>query len=433
MSNVHSVQLDRDQCVGCTNCIKRCPTGAIRVRDEKARINQALCIDCGECVRNCEHHAKIPVYDSLDRMNDFKYKVALPAPSLYGQFNNLDDSNIVLTALRLMGFDMVFEVGSAAEIVSQMSRDYFEAHPEQYPLISTACPTIVKLIKIRFPSLIDHLLPIQPPVEIAATLARRKALKETGLPSEDIGIFFISPCPAKVSALYEPIGVEKTDVDVTLAIKDVYVKLLPFMEEAAKNPMDLARAGRIGVGWGVSGGEAAGLIQERYLAADGIENCIRVLNDLEDQKFSGLEFVELDACAGGCVGGVLTVENPYIAKAKMAALRKYLPVAMTHVEIPDFGMWTQEVTYEEVNPLGDNFKERIRKMAQVEAQVKKFPGIDCGSCGSPSCFALAEDIVRGEAKETDCIHVLMDYVHKIRGLMTEIDKQPEPAEDGEEE
>ncbi len=418
---VHSVQLDREQCVGCTNCIKRCPTGAIRVRDGKARITNELCIDCGECVRICQHHAKVPIYDSMVRMNEFRYTIALPAPSLYGQFNNLDDSNIVLTALRMIGFDMVFEVGSAAEIVSQMSRDYMEAHPDKFPLISTACPTIVKLIRIRFPSLIDHLLPIQPPVEVAATLAKRQAMKETGLPAEDIGVFFISPCPAKVSNCRNPIGVKKTDIDVTLAIKEVYVKLLSVMNEAAANPMDLAVAGRIGIGWGTSGGEAAGLFDDHYLAADGIENCIKVLNDLEDQKFPNLRFVELDACAGGCVGGVLTVENPYIAKAKMAALRKYLPVSGTHVELPDFGYWTEEVDYHPVHVLGENTGEKIRKMAQVEELTKKLPGLDCGSCGAPGCAALAEDIIRGEANEFDCIHVLWDYVNKITGMVTAIE------------
>ena len=418
----HSVLLDKESCVGCTNCIKRCPTGAIRVRDGKARIAQDLCVDCGECVRICKSHAKVPVYDPLDRMSEYAYKVALPAPSLYAQFNDLGDSNIMLTALRKMGFDMVFEVGAAAEIVSEMTREYLEEHADRRPVISTACPTIVKLIRIRFPSLIPHLLPIQPPVEIAAELARKQAMEETGLPSKDIGIFFISPCPAKVSACRSPIGVEKTEVDVTLAIKDVYMKLLPYMDEAAAAPADLAKAGKTGIGWGISGGEAAGLNSDYYLAADGIENCISVLNDLEDQKFPQLEFVELDACSGGCVGGVLTVENPYIARTKMSALRRYLPAAGQHVRPEGSGMWTEPVTYEPVLTMSGDFKEKIRKMTQVEELTKKLPGIDCGSCGAPSCRALAEDIVRGEAKETDCIHVLWEYVHKITGVVSEIDK-----------
>ena len=428
--HAHSVRLDRELCVGCTNCIKRCPTGAIRVRDGKAQIRFDLCIDCGECVRTCQHHAKIPAYDPLSRMDDFEYKVALPAPSLYGQFNNLDDSNIVLTALLKIGFDDVFEVGAAAEIVSEMTRKYMAEHKEQMPLISTACPTIVKLIRIRFPGLLDHLLPIQPPVEIAATLARQKAMEKTGLPSEKIGIFFISPCPAKVSSCREPLGVEKTDVDVTLAIKDVYVKLLSHMEEAAAEPMDLSSAGKIGIGWGLSGGEAAGLINEHYMAADGIENCSRVLNDLEDQKFPYLQFVELDACSAGCVGGVLTVENPYIAKAKLGALKKYMPVTGGHAELPPFGLWTEEVDYQPVLSFEGTFQEKLKKMNKVEEITASLPGIDCGSCGAPSCRALAEDIVRGEAKESDCIHVLWDYVNRISGMVSSIGKAPGAAGSG---
>lgn len=120
----HSVRLDESLCKGCINCIKRCPTEAIRVRGGKASINNKFCIDCGECIRVCPHHAKLATYDKLDVMKRYKYTVALPAPSLYSQFNNLDDVNIVLNALLLMGFDDVFEVSAAAELVSEATRQY---------------------------------------------------------------------------------------------------------------------------------------------------------------------------------------------------------------------------------------------------------------------------------------------------------------------
>ena len=56
--STHSVMLDKELCMGCINCIKRCPTEAIRVRDGKAHILKERCIDCGECIRICPHHAK---------------------------------------------------------------------------------------------------------------------------------------------------------------------------------------------------------------------------------------------------------------------------------------------------------------------------------------------------------------------------------------
>ena len=176
----HSVRLDADLCKGCINCIKRCPTEAIRVRGGKAQINSKFCIDCGECIRVCPHHAKHAVYDKLDVLKKYEYTVALPAPSLYSQFNNLDDVNIVLNALLLMGFNDVFEVSAAAEMVSEATREYISAHEEKLPLISTACPSVVRLIRVRFPNLIPHMLPLNPPVEVAASLAVKKALKMTG-------------------------------------------------------------------------------------------------------------------------------------------------------------------------------------------------------------------------------------------------------------
>ncbi|PNV62042.1 ferredoxin [Clostridium sp. chh4-2] len=411
----HSVRLDPELCMGCINCIKRCPTEAIRVRNGKALINSKFCIDCGECIRVCPHHAKHATYDKLDVIKQYKYTVALPAPSLYSQFNNLDDVNIVLNALLMMGFNDVFEVGAAAELVSEATREYLSEHEDQQPIISTACSSVVRLIRVRFPNLIPHLLPLNPPVEVAACLAAEQALKKTGLPREDIGIIFISPCPSKVTYVKSPLGTEKSQVDKVLAIKEVYPQLLSCMKAVGEDSPEIGTSGKIGVSWGRSGGEASGLFTESYLAADGIENVIRVLEDLEDQKFTNLKFVELNACNAGCVGGVLTVENPYVAEVKLKRLRKYMPVARTHMEhdAETYIPWTTGVKFEPVFNLGNTMMESFSRLNQVERLCKRLPGLDCGSCGAPTCKALAEDIVRGEASEKDCVYYLRDNLHKL--------------------
>jgi len=356
--------------------------------------------------------------------------VALPAPSLYSQFNNLDDVNIVLNALKLMGFDDVFEVSAAAEIVSEATRQYLSEHTDQQPFISTACPSVVRLIRVRFPNLIPHLLPLNPPIEVAACIAAEKAMKKTGLPREKIGIVFISPCPSKVTYVKAPLGTEKSQVDHVLAIKDVYPQLLSYMKAVGEDSEDISTSGKIGISWGRSGGEASGLFTENYLAADGIENVIRVLEDLEDQKFTNLQFVELNACNGGCVGGVLTVENPYVAEVKLKRLRKYMPVARSHMEGADeeYVPWTTGVQFEPVFRLGDTMMESFLRLEQVERLYRKLPGLDCGSCGAPTCKALAEDIVRGEASEKDCIYYLRENLHK---LSQEVSVLAEDMTDGE--
>ena len=284
---IHSVTLDKDLCKGCINCIKRCPTEAIRVRDGKAHILAERCIDCGECIRICPHHAKKPLYDPLTILDDFKYTIALPPPSLYGQYNNLEEQDVVLAALLDMGFDDVYEVAKAAELVSDATRRILQTGSIERPVISSACPAVTRLIRVRFPQLIDHVLPLVAPIELAARSAKKEAVRRTGLPKEDIGCIFITPCPAKVTAIHSPIGSSRSEVDGAVAIKEVYPRLLASMKRISQ--MDyLASAGRIGLGWAESGGEAAGLIStDSYLAADGIENVIRVLEDLEDEKIPG--------------------------------------------------------------------------------------------------------------------------------------------------
>ena len=108
MDYFHSVLLNKDKCHGCTNCLRRCPTEAIRVRHGKAKILKERCIDCGECVRVCQSHAKYVATDKFEILKDYKYTVALPAPSFYGQFRSEISVDTILTAFLEIGFDDVF-------------------------------------------------------------------------------------------------------------------------------------------------------------------------------------------------------------------------------------------------------------------------------------------------------------------------------------
>ena len=403
----HSVYLDEKKCSGCTACLKHCPTEAIRIREGHASIDPDRCIDCGECIRVCPHNAKKAVCEKLSAMDKFKWKIALPAPSLYGQFDNLEDVDYVLDGLIKIGFDDVFEVSAAAELVSAYTRLYLKTEGVKKPAISSACPVVIRLIGLRFPSLTDNIIHMLPPMEIAAMLARKKAKREhPELSDEEIGVCFISPCPAKVSYVKNGFAGYKSRVNAVVSINDIYFQLIAKMQPQSELK-SLSNSGMIGIGWAATGGEATAIFNESYLAADGIENVIRVLDQVENGNIPQLEFIELNACPGGCVGGVMTMQNPFIAKARLQTLRRYLPVSQNFLSkdenyIPENYIFNEIPTYHPISRLSDSMAESMRMMADIQRLKDGLPGIDCGACGAPNCRAFAEDVIKGRTGIFNC-------------------------------
>ena len=306
----HSVLLDEKLCKGCTNCIKKCPMEAIRVQNGKARILNDKCIDCGECIRTCPYKAKVAHTDSWDLLADYKYTIALPAPSLYMQFDtNIYSRKHIIAALKSLGFDFIYEVARGAEIVTHESNQYLQAHTGEFPLISSACPAIVRLIQIRYPNLIPNLIPIKSPMEIAAQNARREFCKMYDVLPEEVGVFFLSPCAAKMTSTKAPLEVERSNVDGVIPIKMVYFKLLKQLVKMRDENVDeiLLQAGKYGVRWASTGGEALAINTKKVLYVDGIQNVVKILEDLEDDRIRNIDFIETSACIGGCTGGPLTV------------------------------------------------------------------------------------------------------------------------------
>lgn len=402
---LHTVTLDPEKCKGCVTCMKRCPTEAIRVRNGKASVAYERCIGCGECVRLCRHHAKLPSHDPWDTINDFKYKIALPPPSLYGQFNNLEDINVVLNGLLQIGFDEVFEVGEAAEYITDATREIMKEGLIKRPIISTACPAVVELIMMKYHDLAEQLLFTLAPVDAAAKLARERAVAK-GIPEKDIGVYFISPCPAKVFALKMGLGVNKPYVDRVLSVSDVYMRLVPAMDKLTEIK-PLAKMSSTGLNWGISRGEANSTEELKTIAADGIEQCVKILEALEDGGLQDIRFIELNACISGCVGGVMNVENAFVARSRLHYLTSKLrgePNTMADIgKDKEYFLWEQNPTKKDVFKLDSNRLLAMNKLIEIENIMGTLPLADCGLCGAPSCRAFAEDVVNGVLpKGTKC-------------------------------
>ncbi len=408
----HSVTLDSEKCRGCTNCVKGCPTEAIRVRDGKAKIIKERCIDCGECIRRCPYHAKLSITDTRMLTKEYKYNIIMTPPSFYGQFKGVSDVNVILTALKKIGFDDVYEVARGAEYVTAATAQLMREGKLPKPAISSACPTINRLISIRFPDLIDNIVKLISPMEVAAEHTRREAIAKTGYDSKDIGVFFITPCPAKMTSIRTYMFLQEPVINGAFSVNDMYAELLPVIKTIDK-PEKIARASIKGISWGRGGGESAGVPTPRVIHADGIANAIKILEQVENDDIDA-DFIELGSCPGGCVGGPLNVENPFVAAGRMenmiVADQEAYPLQGLNV---DEMLWKNDLEPVYIMRLDDNFMVAMEKMQEIERIYAELPGLDCGACGSPSCRAKAEDIVRGFTSERDCVVRMREKIDQL--------------------
>lgn len=400
----HSVILEKDYCIGCTHCLDRCPTQAIRIIEGKAQIIEERCIDCGECLRVCPYHAKGALVSNLDILKNYKYTVALPGISFYGQFPPEYDMNTVFNALIDLGFDEVYDTAHAAELLSVYENDVLDKEKSNKPLISTYCPVITRLIQVKYPALIDNIIKLESPMEISARHVRRRLISE-GYKDEEIGVIYITPCPAKVTSIKDPIGIEKSSIDEAVSTEEIYYKIMKIIDKVQSN-LPLQTATGKGIGWGRVGGQSYAMEIEDYIAVDGIDEVIKVLESMELGKLSSLDFLEGYACVNGCVGGPLNVENTFIGKNRIRKLTKYYgmdkPIEIDIELIPQNMEWNTPIMPLPIFKLDNDFKKALEKMAMIEEYTQMLPGINCGACGAPNCRVLAEDVVNGYAKLEDC-------------------------------
>jgi iron only hydrogenase large subunit-like protein len=408
------LHINAAKCLGCVYCMTACPTKAIRIREGKARILHELCIDCGECIRFCPRDAIESRTTSFSDLNTFLYKVAIPATVLYGQFDNATLPNEILFALRRTGFDYVYELSTICDLNNAALEKYLANNPEPRPLIASTCPVVVRLIQRRFPALCGHIVPIEPPREIAAKILRANLPRMLRISPADIGIIHITPCPAKMVSINRPVTMEKSYLDGAISIRDIYKPLLQALRQSREDTImsylfpETIFSG-VGMGTAFSGGETRGLKNRRTVAVSGVQDTMRVLNQVELGLLKDVDLIECMVCPDGCVGGPLAVENRFLSKSRILRLMDILGERsvidssdMTLLYHKDFLSFSHPVAPIEVPPLDADPGRAIRKAQKRNRIVKRLPGKDCGACGAPDCVTLADDVVRGRAAVSDC-------------------------------
>lgn len=422
--DVRSIRIDRDRCRGRMACLRICPTAAIRVRGGKATLLKDHCIDCGECVRVCPNNAFVPQTSSVSDFSKFAYTIALPSPVLYSQFGKDVTPAMILAALRKIGFDDAYDVACASESVSIAIQEQLDSVKSPRPYLSPFCPSIVRLIQIRYPNLLDHLLPIDSPMEIAAREAKHVKMAELGLRESEIGVMYLTPCPSKMLAIKHPPQKKHSFVDGAIAISDIYPTLFQVLLEGINGGGEEVRG--LGLGWPILGGQVASLNAEECLSIGGLADAVRIFDDIENGKLRDMQYIEVHACPTACVGGSLTVENQYIARGRVLRMvQKYGGKPCQDREKirglyrKNFFSLPGKISPVPLQPLDEDVAKALQKMREKQQFYDRLPQIDCGACGSPTCQTFAEDIVRGDAAPEACVFLAMRKFEALSATMLE--------------
>lgn len=423
----HALKIIADVCTGCTHCMNVCPTAAIRIKYGKATLNEAACTDCGMCLKSCPQQAIIVEQDDFNQIFKFSYRIILLPTVLIGQFPDDITEEQIFAELHNLGFHYVMEVDKATGLLMDETKKYMRQHLHQRPFISSFCPAVVRLIQVRFPSLINHIIRLKQAMDIAAIYARKKFI-DKGIPEKEIGIFYVTQCAAKIAAIKSPVGEDKSPVDGVINMDFIYNKILLSINKHKNEPQEKApeqyHLTPQSIQWTQSGGEAMNY-KGRCLAIDEIHNVIDILEKLENDELTDIDFLELRACDHSCAGGALTINNRFLTIERLQKrMESYVTNNFTSVnKMPQYKDFltqqmqlTGEIPPRSIEKLDENFSVAFQKMEKITRIMKVLPKVDCGACGTPSCEALAQDVVQGKAKLNQCI--FMQKILTREGLLT---------------
>jgi len=411
MKYFHSHLIVTKNCKGDMKCVRACPTKALRFRHNKVLLYDDLCVDCGECINVCDENVFVPVIDEISDFDKFEFKIVIPSKIFYTQFPSGIYPSVLHNALKKIGFDVVLDLSQELHEMGFAISEYIKSADGSMPIISSNCPSVIRLIQVSYPNLLKSISPFDVPREIVAKNAKRKYAEKTGLDVNKIGVSYITPCPAKVVSIKQPVGKEKSWIDNAIAINDIYKILLPEilnMQEKIK-PEASEEYFYYSKGWGVLSFLQQSGNFNRYMSVKGIGNIQMILNDIEDSRLKNIDYIEASACSQGCIGGAFCVENPYIAWHNSKLLEKSYgtPFDFDGNEVlkkynDRFFFFEDNLVPRTTRALSVDLPTSIKRMKQKERIFSKLPGKECGLCGAPGCETFAEDCARGETDITQC-------------------------------
>lgn len=420
------IETERTKCRDCYKCVRACPVKAIRVvrgrlvHELHATVVEDACIHDGTCLRECPQGAKRVREEThlVKAMLRDGEKVAFSLAPSFASSLPLDNPLRIVSAIRKLGVEVVQETALGAEMVARAHQKMMEVSDR--PLISSACPSVVSLIEMYHPEAIEYLAPL-----VSPAVAHGKYLKRT---YPGVKVVFVGPCVAKKAEIQRPDS--KGAVDVALT----YQELMNWLDEEGIDAKSLPpgrfdgpspRSARLFAADGglllTSGKD--GLLRKETVVASGVSNCIEMI-----KHFVALDrppiLVELLACPGGCISGPfsLSEDDLFERRARLIAYDQSQPQGNG-----------ESLDYESMIPPEDLFREyadrRVvmrqpteEELAEILERSGKFSAEDelnCGSCGYSSCREKAIAVYNGMADPEMCIPYMRQRAESMANVVVE--------------
>jgi anti-sigma regulatory factor (Ser/Thr protein kinase)/Na+-translocating ferredoxin:NAD+ oxidoreductase RNF subunit RnfB len=373
-----SLEVVAERCRECLRCLHVCPTRALRVRGGRPEVLEHLCIECGACIGACEAGA-LAMKGVAEMPRQAAGTLLVVPPAFLVQFGPRVGPRAVLSALAELGFGEVWVTEGWEAALEEAVVRYAREEAGAWPVISPACPAVVSLIEMRFPSLIGHLAPFASPVGAAQSeAAGRDAL-------------VVAACPAQRSVLAALRG----RTSEVVGPRGLWQAILRRVAEGGESASE--RAGEPGRAEGV-------------LRVTGVRHVVAALEEAENGRLGDVAVLELFACDRGCFGSPAWREEPFVAAWRWRRMGGR-PLLAMGARLPAMGALAragQAVRRKEAFApraglrLDEDMARAIAKLAEMDRLIRELPGRDCGRCGAPTCSALAEDVVLGRAAVTAC-------------------------------
>ena len=373
----------RNSCKNCIKCVKTCPMDAISIVNEQVIIDKDKCINCDICIQACDQKVlKVKQVDLQKALKKYDYNIALIPTAILSDLKTYQEIKNIAHAIKKFGFDEVVQYSDIeGTLYKQALKDSVGKHKV---MLTSFCPTINKLIKNDYPTLIDHLLPYDYPIEIAAKKLRAK------YKDKNIGIYSLCECVGKLTLAKNPFGNETSNIDYALSISQMFPQINK-LKDKEQSDIEINKYGVKSIVSDLFGNRDLSVI-----SVEGLPQIKKVLDLIEFDQLKHADLIALFNCYQGCIGGYYLWSNPFEGCFNIESM-----ISQCHKDVAILEKTDYQKTHT-INSDEKNFKERLAWFNKVNAILETLPQFDCGSCGFANCRGLASRIASGEVDDSLC-------------------------------